>query len=346
MEHSSESKVLVGSRVNALNAASTAPEMTGGIDLSLILFSAKIDYVTLETTGKCQLPRLNGKPKWVRSKHFKALTVQDPSPDDIEALRRVLGQAPILELEVAVDLRPRPIVLGDHRMAMLETIMVSLFAAGLDPSRGKCMNNQFRAFYRRLDRGYIVRPFNMRLPIASDQQLHGLRVDDCQVKAYLKRTDHRVALDPKDYVARVEVRMCDAGLTFHRLAILDDLISFKFRSSLMAYFTHVKGTKRRHPRGVLPDQYLIPANQWRDKEDRLLMEKSGVGAFQNGGKGDRDAVRLIRNSEVNDRIGQALHRLQSKFRQLKSVCLPIEVPDLKSYLARPASGFAGSRMTI
>ena len=67
--------------------------------------------------------------------------------------------------------------------------MVDMFARGLEPSAGPDMAKGFRAIYRHRGGFGTVRPFNRRLPLATDQQLHGGRGDAVQVKAYLKTRD-------------------------------------------------------------------------------------------------------------------------------------------------------------
>lgn len=326
-------------------AATLETAQSSEIDLSMLLFSAKIDYVTLQTSGKSKLPALSGKACWSPRLHYKALSIHDPTPADLIALKSALGPAIVLELEVAVDIRARPRVGLDDRLPLLRKIMTQVFAMRLDPSRAKGIRNEFRAFYRRLNSGYIVRPFNMRPPKPSDQLLYGGRSDDCQVKCYLKVIDQGKALKSKDHAARVEVRLSGQGLSLRGIQVLDDLGGFKFRKILMPFFSHIEGTERRKRLGKLSTEMRKGINAYRNKGDRELWSESGVGAFKNGGKGDASNVRLVRDAKINDRIGQALHRLEQQYAQMKFVCFEAKACDPTSYLTRDSDDLAKSPVT-
>lgn len=296
---------------------SKTPDMvgrTGSVDLADITFSAKIDFVTIKTDGRVALPELQGKPKWSRQNHYKSLTVHDATPEDLGVLQASIGNARVLELEVAVDLQPRPAVCGTDRVRLLEAVMVDLFASELDPSDAKGMRNQFRAFYRRSGNFGKVHPFNLRLPRPTDQQLHGGRDDECQVKCYLKRTDQKSALAANDWRSRVEVRLSGQGLERRAVREIGDLFGFRFRKQLMPFFSHVKGSTRRRSLGKLAKKWQEPINQLRDRLDRAVFERHGVGALKDY-KVPAKAVRLRRDTAVNNRIGQALTRLERQFRR-------------------------------
>jgi hypothetical protein len=290
------------------------------VDLDDLIFSAKIDYITLHTLGKVKLPKLTGKPKWPMKLNGLVLTVHDATASDIDILISVFGPARLIELEIAIDVRPTYCVTADESEPLLKAVMVDMFARGLDPSAGDDMAKGFRAFYRRLDGGYIVRPFNLGLPRATDQQLHGGRDDAAQVKGYWKRRDQGVALAPEKQVARVEVRLGSAALVGHSLYTLTDIRGFKFRKSLMPYFRHVRGTRRavldkQSTAGTLTG--LVAERQ--DQYDHARFQQAGVGAFLPGGKLASADVRLLRDIPVNHRLGQALARLEDRFRPTKFV---------------------------
>jgi hypothetical protein len=48
--------------------------------------------------------------------------------------------------------------------------------------------------------------------------------------------------------------------------------------------------------------------------DRDVFREVGAGGFRKGGQCAQANVRLLRNIAVNDRIGQALHRLEKHLR--------------------------------
>lgn len=289
------------------------------IALAMLTFSAKIDYVKISTPGHIPLPELQGRPVWARKTGCNRLTIHDLTPDDLACLSPLLGNATLIELEVAVDARTGDVPV-ERREELLRRVMVDLFARQLDPSGGPAMVNEFRAFYRRLGAGAIVRPFNRRLPSATDQQLHGGRQDGAQVKCYLKRRDQGQALHARVHSARVEVRLGGTGLAENGLEVLKDLDGFKFRRLLLPYFRHVSSPERRR-RTVSPEVQGL-AEALRAAAGRIDLQDwqgAGVGAFQRGGSRHSDAVRLRRNTQVNKRIGEALGRLESQFQLTKSV---------------------------
>jgi hypothetical protein len=293
-----------------------------GFDLSLLSFSARIDYITIRTPEKVNLPALSGKAIWPQAFSGHRLTVHDACAADIEALKNTFGPAGLVEMEVAIDLRLKKCVLPGDREAMLKSVMVDVFARGLEPSAGENMAKGFRAFYRKLETGYMVRPFSKGLPRATDQQLHGGRQDAVQVKGYWKRFDNGKTLPAEKQVARVEVRLGSIGLLGLDLLTLSDVQCFRFRKKLMPYFSHVRGTtrpvrQRRNSSNAMRN--LVAAKQ--HELDQTFMQASGVGAFLSGGKRAGSAVRLMRDTPVNNRIGQALTRLERQFSTTKFVRL-------------------------
>jgi hypothetical protein len=317
------------------------------IDLSTLLFSAKIDYITIHTPEKTKLPRMTGRAIWPQKFHGQRLTVHDASPADVDTLIQLFGHAHIIELEIAIDLRPGSGVLPDDGENLLRSVMVELFARGLEPSAGAGMSNTFRAFYRRLESGYIVRPFNKGLPRPTDQQLNGGRDDAVQVKAYWKRRDQGAILPPDKQVARVEVRLGAQGLFALDLVTLASIQDFRFRKCLMPYFRHMRGTTRpvRVRSGASKSMLTLLA----DKQQEIDQEhwpQVGVGAFLRGGKRAGGHVRLMRNIPVNNRIGQALTRLEQQFQKTKFVRPDQSACEEGPILARLCGHPDQSRMTI
>lgn len=293
----------------------------GELDLSSLIFSAKIDYVSIHTPGKLALPELQGKPRWARKLHWKRLTVHDPVSADIHALAASLEQPRLAELEVSVDVRCNAGVPALARRDVLEAVMVGMFAMQLHPQLARHVDlspaGSFRGAYRRTESGYQLRPFNMSLPSPTDQQLHGLRTDPIQTKAYLKTIDQRAPLSQSKHVARVEVRLSGEGLSAHGLELIGDLTDFRFRKHLMPYFRHVKGTRVRalDREDLTPLQGLLSGKLQELHEEEW--KKAGIGAFIGRGRFAERPGRALRNTEVNDRIAQSLGRLE---RQMKTGC--------------------------
>jgi hypothetical protein len=289
--------------------------------LSELTFSAKIDYVTIKTTRQVQLPALSGKPKWPPSFNGERLTVHDPSAADVVLLRDLFPRQFIHELEIAVDIRPCSFLSEGDFHDCLTRIKAGYLARQLMPVFPAGLSSGFRGTYQRLSNGYKLTPFNLRVPQAHEQHLHGRRIDGAQVKVYLKKLDNMHALPWKAHSVRVEIRLGLSGLDAHGLLHLSDLDGWRLRKELMPYFQHVKGTKRRaatSKNAPTPLRKLLTAKS--DQVDQLHWNKVGVGAFLPGGKRDSEPVRFLRHQELNQRIGQALLRLQSKLSTKKFVC--------------------------
>jgi hypothetical protein len=300
------------------------------IDLDQVLFAAKIDQVRFASPGHCRAlnDALGCRLKWQSGEHYKSFAVHDPSPNDLIVVRSILGAAPVLYLEVAVDLRPRPAVPRRDRPAFLEVLMVDLISRQLCPSG---VVKGVRVYYDPIKKK--TQPFNKRLPPAQYQQLHGWKGQPCQVTAYLKRLDQGAALSPADFVARLEVRLLGSGLSSRGIHTVDDLFGFKFRKQLQPFFTHMKGVQQRRRRGQLPPAEQDVTNRFLSHQDQRTWDRVGIGGFTAGGSASKP-VRLLRNVKVNDRIGQALGRLEDQYRAKTFVCFADAANDAKPYLAR------------
>ncbi|GEM_PF-2260731 len=322
---------------------------TAPIDLAKLLFSAKIDYVKIRTEGKVELPVLIGTPRWSRKEHYKSLTIHDLARCDIAALGAVLGEATILELEVAIDLRPRPALRlsEDEHEELLRAVMVQLYAMGLNPLERSGVAKNFRGAYHQFGPLGAVVPYNRRLPAATSQQLHGLRLEDSQVKAYLKGQDMRKPLPKEDWTARVEARLAGQSLAERDLTTLSDLLGFGYRKRLMPFLTHMRGTTRMtNCRGKLQGKWLEAIRAWQERHDGELWKQAGVGAFLEGGLGDGTRVRLLRDTKMNDRIGQALTRLESAYAAPDSVCFPSHAVALAGKNSNPHANLAFCQVSL
>jgi hypothetical protein len=269
----------------------------GGINLADLLFAAKIDYAKFQSgrNGKIQLPTLYGRVYWAASEHYGSFTIHDPTPEDICALAKLA--LPLLELEVAVDVRPRPHVPLHERKKLFGAWMTNL-ARQLKPGPASKIK-AFRGFYRA--GAASPKPFNMRLPDPGDQLIYGHRTDPCQTKAYWKRRNDKEDLSLERQVCRVEARLGTDWLRSHGVVTAGDLASFNFRRRLLPFFSHVEQVKINTTQAQ---------GGSREKPDPLVeWKKVGVGAFLTGGRAAGADVRFVRNRPVNIRIGQALHRL-------------------------------------
>lgn len=279
-----------------------------------VTLRALVDFISVRTGRKVSLPTFDGRVVWPNSLHGEVFTLHDPSEDDLVRLAREFGRCWIHEIEVSVDVRPRPDLRGPAGTKVICDVMVGVIAAGLAPAEAAQVSERFRAAYRRLEGGYKVLPFNFKLPEATDQQLHGGQGDAVQVKAYFKRTDNRKALEECRWVARLEVALRGNGPLQFGLKTCADLVGFRFRKALMPCFVHVRGARARRA-GVTDNKFLIPVLDQKDQELERTFREKGCGPFSVGGGVDKAKVRLLRHTAVNNRIGQALKRLEDRMRE-------------------------------
>jgi hypothetical protein len=276
----------------------------------------KVDLATFRTEGHLKLPALDGLAHWSRKKHYKQFTLHDPSPEDIAAVSQAAGPLPLTELEVAVDIRPDLSVDEDDRWNVVQDVMIEMFGRRLDPRGGKLMLSTFRAVYR--PAWGAIGPFNRRLPLGADQQIRGHRSEAVQVKAYLKHRDQGKLLPKSQRVARVEVRMVTKALAAHGLYDVYDLNGFAYRKMLTPYFRHMSGVRPLvNTMGTPMGAVLCLAN---DKRNQVHWAAVGAGAFLNGGRRDHLNVKFKPDIPINDRFGQALHRLETRARAQQFVC--------------------------
>jgi hypothetical protein len=278
--------------------------------LAGLTYSAKIDFVTLETPRKLPLPVLIGKPKWSAKNHYRRLSIHDAQLSDLATLEALYGPMRLLELEIAVDIRAHASLSPAECEIRYEQVMIDQFAKQLEPSAGTGMKGHARTTYRRLGLDGKIAPFNKRLPLPTDQQLHGWRHDDVQVKAYWKKVDQGRDLAASQHGARVEVRLGPGGLLLHGLTDTADLQHFRFRKCLMPYFRHVRGVRPPMSKHASPMLKLLWAKG--SEINKAHFDAVGVGAFLQGGLRSHSNTRHLRNTEVNDRIGQALLRLERR----------------------------------
>lgn len=278
-------------------------------DLSTLVFSAKIDFLTVFTPNKLDLPPLSGKVKWPKVHNSTRLTIHDPTPQDIHAVLQAHGPLRLAELEVSVDVRPAASVSDNERHAHLEQVMVGMYARGLDPDH-QDLSGQFRGAYC----FGKVTPFNLKLPTATAQLLYGHRNDPVQVKAYLKRKDGQTELSTHQHSARVEVALRSDGLAAHGLTTLQSLQGFPFRRKLSGYFRHVKSVERKELGRKSPTHLHRVLVQVQDRDMVQEFDRTGVGCIHVGGKMAGKPVRKRLDIPVNNRIGQALLRLERAHR--------------------------------
>lgn len=268
---------------------------------------AKIDFVTVATPGRCCLPPLDGTCKWSRKEHYRRLSVHDPSPRDVHTLIDALGNPAILELEVAVDFRPRAVRNAEEHVSMLKRLYRELLA-GLQPYGAPLLSREVMGVFNPVKRG--LEPCDMRLPKTTHQAVWGHRTHPAQVKLYVKGIDQGRCLEWREQVVRVEVRLSGAGLAAHGLIELSNLFGFKFRRRLMPYFRTVYGCRRRQQRDANAPAVMKVVRARQEQIDAETWDELGARGFRHD-----EGVVMKRQTAVNNRIGQALGRLALRHRK-------------------------------
>lgn len=280
------------------------------LNLTEYEFTASIDYVSLVGLQRTALPPLNGKATWPPSVPGK-LTVQEPSAADVQALAEIFPAGILDEIEICVDVRTARQQPAAQQDEALKAFKAEFVAKRLKPTFIEGTNSGFRGAYD----SYVKKPlpYNHRVPAAHQQLLNGHRNDGAQVKCYYKRTDQKKALPTQMHRIRLEIRLGMVGLDRHGLLTLSDLQGFKFRKELMPYFTHVYGSRHPKVRKSSRAALLGMLNAYQDATDRADWGRVGVGAFLPGGKRETPHLIFKRDTALNNRIGQALGRLERSF---------------------------------
>ncbi|QLA80386.1 hypothetical protein EXV95_06885 [Acidovorax sp. JMULE5] len=289
-------------------------------DLSAYRFSAGVDYVKLKGLHKQPLPPLDGKAIWPSSAPGK-LTVHDATAADVVLLANTFPGAFIDELEVRVDIRTAKPLTAELQRVALKAFKTEFVAKRLMPVFIDGTNSGFRGAYDPSLKKTI--PYNRRVPDPDAQLLMGHRNDGVQVKSYYKRLDQGKSLSLAQHCIRVEVRIGMVGLNKHGLSTIEDLLGFKYRRKLTQYFTHVSGSRFRKVRKSRRTPLLEVLHAKKEEFDQPHWERVGVGAFLPGGERRKSDLVFKRDIELNNRIGQALARMEQSFTAKKFVRLLI-----------------------
>lgn len=312
--------------------------------LSDFVFSAKIDYLSITTPGRQALPKTEGRVLWPKSKNSSELTIHDPTPADVKSLAIAVPSNSISEVEVSIDIRPKWSCETDERYRLLSNLK-AMVAKGLNPKLPQQEGQIFRGAYN--PEHARPAPFNRRIPLPTEQLLYGHRYDPAQVKVYIKRTDNGQALPPELQCVRIEIRLAGTALEAHSLTTASDLLGFSYRRELSRYFRHVNGSRRQPAKDAKPkDPKLLTAlHRAMDRFDSEHWQLLGVGAFLPGGIRASGPKKFVRNMVFNNRIGQALHRLQTSFEATQFVCADAPLLVKTSAAARAYRSQAKSPMT-
>lgn len=278
----------------------------GDIELQELCFSAKIDFLSFSSTAEVSLPAIVGRVHRPSSPPG-AFTIHDAQPQDVLALASIAEIDRITTLEVAVDIRPCPYGKSAKSwMPVLRALAHDYVPRHLEPSYAPYINTQYRAY----DLGEKRGPFNRKSVPPGATLCYGHKSHPVRVKSYLKLEDNKQPLPSHQYSVRVEVTLEQPVLDKVALVKPIDLLTFPLRRSLSPYFTFMSGVRRKAagPKDIsaIVNPKVLAA---RDQE---VWDGHGVGGFLPGGMGDVGKVRFIRHQDLNNRVGQALGRLEQQ----------------------------------
>lgn len=255
-------------------------------------------------------------------------TIHDPSRRDIERLVDNLCDPSMVELEIAVDLKPK--------------------VAPSDPSWYGTMLNTYDALASRLrpedralwgygkrgaveGKGMPVRPLEGGRPKSPQEIIYGSRYSFAQARMYWKTLDQGRLLDEADQVIRMEVTLKNfAHESLAPMPTLSYLIGYPYRSIFTQHFRIIERPEVRKLPG-------LDAAEKARREARMTRawNKAGVAKFAihpvlpedtllNDLKEIRRRQRaqlphaeykLIRDQAANAKIGSALTNLERRLRQ-------------------------------
>jgi hypothetical protein len=306
-------------------------------------FRAQIDFVTIATPGKVDLPALLGTPKWNAESSYRYLTIHDPRPEDVARLTPVFPQPQIIEVEIAVDAVPVRRVTGENDREALATAMHGWVARHLYPFDGPYMRDAVvQAYAPELHR--VVR-FNYRCPQPQWQLLYGHRDDLVQVKGYVKKLDQGQPVERRRRGMRVEVALRGMLCAHHGLNTLEDLVGFRYRSRLLPYLRAVGQPFPVSKRTTMPVIKVV--NRRRESERSKIISRVWPKLGVQGIRGVQELGPLWfpRDQVWNARVGKALHRLQESFSRAEFVRMRFFDGLEPAVLARLLEGCIRGRIT-
>lgn len=291
--------------------------------LSQIEVRSSIDFIRISTPGWQKLPpTILGRPAWGVAAHYRELTIHDLDAHDIPLLAAAFPHAGILGLEVTLDLVPAAPCSPAGRLRLLEDCFAQV-ARRLHPYGAPRMRRAKTA-------GYVpeigkLRPFNHRTPNPNESLYYGFRNDQpVQVKVYCKKRDNGVALPERQWSVRIETTLKAAMCAEFGLHGLGDVLDFPYRKVFMPYFRMMRGpvaSGRRTERAVLK---IVNA-----RRSSALQADANAGWASTGVQGARTLpdVRFLRDPTINQRLGQALQRLEERFSRREIVLKRMELDD-------------------
>ena len=296
-----------------------------------LIFSAKIDYITLTNGGvKISLPKLSGRPIWTylpSDKSHWRLTIHDPTPMDLSLVSAAYENPSVVVVEFALDMKPKPTLDAEADRKLLENSFLAV-AARFRPEDKSPWDYGLRGALSEMEKK--PQPLERRFAHLGEEVLYGHRRDWMQAKLYLKDQDDDKPLALKKQSVRMEITLKAAGCQHFNLLNLNDLFGYKYRKAFATTFRIIEKPEVRRTRGLSDIEF-------RKRESRMLRawKKAGVGKFEvadNLPRADKlvkackevkarakaqlpwKHYKLMRDQKANAKIGAALMNLERQMR--------------------------------
>lgn len=263
--------------------------------------------------------RPSKKNQWSRQ-----ITVHDPTRSDIVDLGAAIGDALVMAIEIAVDLRPKRSLDATSARATLENTF-SAVAARFRPEDQALWDHSTRGAVKKS--GGPVEPLERRMAKLGEEVVYGHRHDFMQAKMYLKERDQGKALPSEEHRVRMEVTLRRWACHEFGVNHVQDLMGFPFRSKFATHFRIVD-----HPEVRGRNRLSLEEQARRAKRMVRAWSTAGVGKFSVGDRPREEIIapavqrvqarsrsqlpiseyKLIRDQKANAKIGAALMNLQRR----------------------------------
>ncbi len=292
--------------------------------------SAKVDFIKLFSPNLSGMERIKGKLQIGRDfrngKTGYRITIHDLLPSDLELYKDQLKDAEIIELETAIDFKPRSTLTKAEFDRELEFwrfwLVMHVYpwdAYGIQKShrltRAKNSKNKTsvtEATFGGVHHQERVPGYNQTFYLGhrDDKWADPSKPNSAYMKIYGKRFDQNDDLTFKKWSARIEVTLKENSCQLLKLKRLSDLRTFNFRKALSGYFRMIDMDKVELPPAKTTHPLIGIMRSFSEKFLRHVITNVGAYALK------YRKIVTYRDSHAiaNERIGDALANLGKQFK--------------------------------
>lgn len=292
--------------------------------------SAKVDFVKLFSPNLNGMKRIKGKLQIGRDsrngKNGYRITIHDLLPSDLELYKDQLHDAEIIELETAIDFKPRSSLTKAEFDLELELWRVWLImhvhpwnAYGIQQAHrltraknGKDKTPVTEATFGGINHKERLAGYNQTFYLGhrDDKWADPSKPNSAYMKVYGKRFDQKNDLPFKKWSARIEVTLKESNCQFLNLKRLNDLRTFNYRKALGCYFRMIDLDKVKLP--LINTTHPLIGIMRSFSEKFLSHVIANVGAYAL--KYRKIVTYRDSHAIANERIGDALANLGKQFK--------------------------------